>query len=441
MRITSNLKYYSLNYHLTPGAKKIPLFDILLFVIYGILFGYFILQPAIYSPDTNSYWHLDITRYPGYVLFLRTFKLIFADFFDYAVVGFQLIFALFSIHIFLKNFGNFLKLNVWLRIILLGILVFPLFPPLSTANNLCSEGLSYPLYLLLISLILDFLFRDKLKRIYLLMLVFVMLALTRGQFAVVMPIVILIFLLKYRKEAFQKKNLKYLLLLILIPFISNTIDSTYRKMVHGHFITTPYSYINAITLPLYLSSEADSALFENQDQKTLFLKTYKRIDSLDLLSSKVEGSDKDKYQLFHDNFPYICNQSFHNIGAKYFYEKHHDPFQNHIDTEHAAKKMFPILLSKHFKEWVSLYSISVFRGFGSVFVFIFYVVVCVLSGWKTLKKFTSENSLVFLASLLIISNALLVAVAVHTITRYTFYNFALGFIILIILSKKITSKL
>ena len=158
MWITSNLKYYSLNHHLTLGAKKFPLFDILLFVIYAILFGYFILQPAIYSPDTNSYWHLDITRYPGYVIFLRTFKFIFADFFDYAVVGFQLIFAFFSIHIFLRSFGNFVKLNLWLRIILLAILVFPIFPPLSTANNLCSEGLSYPLYLLLISLIVDFIF-------------------------------------------------------------------------------------------------------------------------------------------------------------------------------------------------------------------------------------------------------------------------------------------
>lgn len=439
--ITLNLKYFSLNKYVTLRTKKVPLFDILLFVIYAILFGYFILQPAIYSPDTNSYWHLDITRYPGYVLFLRTFEFIFGDFFDYAVVGFQLIFAIFSIHVFLRNFGNFLKLNWLLRIILLGILVFPLFPPLATANNLCSEGLSYPLYLLLISLILDFLFRNQLKKIYFLILVFVMLALTRGQFAVVMPIVIFIFLLKYRKQAFQKKNLKYLMLLILVPFISNTLDSTYRKMVHGYFITTPFSYINAITLPLYLSTEADSALFENPDQKALFLKTYKRIDSLGLLSSKVDGTDTEKYQLFHDNFPYICNQSFHNMGAKYFYNKHNDPFKNHIDTEQAAKEMFPLLLSKHFNEWLSLYSISVFRGFGSLFVFIFFIVVCIVSGWKSLKNFTSENGILFLASLLIISNALLVAVAVHTITRYTFYNFALGFIILIILSKKITSKL
>jgi O-antigen ligase len=430
-----------LNKYVSFGAKKLPLFDVILFVIYTILFGYFIAQPAIYSPDTNSYWHLDITRYPGYVIFLRTFEFIFGGFFDYAAVGFQLLLAFFSIHIFQRNVSRFFNLNPVLRIILLIILVYPLFPPLSTANNLCSEGLSYPLYLLLLSLILDFLFKDQLKKIYLLAVVFILLALTRGQFAVVIPIVIFMYLIKYRKRAFQKKNIKYLLILILIPFVNNILDSSYRKIVHGHFITTPYSYINAVTLPLYLSTEADSLLLKDPDQRAVFLKTYKRIDSLGLLSSKVLGTDKEKYQLFHDKFPYICNQSFHNIGAKYFFKIHGDPFQNHIDTEQAAKEMFPILLSKHFKEWISLYSISVFRGFGSVFVFLFFILICVVSGWKTLKSFTAENGFVFLSILLIISNAMLVAVAVHTITRYTFYNFALGFLILVILSKKITSKI
>ena len=430
-----------MNNFLTIRSKKIQIYDIFLFATYAIIFGYFMLQPAIYSPDTNSYWHLDINRYPGYVLFLRTFKFIFQDYFDLGVVGFQLLFTLFSVHTFQKNLSSLLNVNLVTKSILVAILVFPIFPPLLTANNLCSEGLSYPLYLLLISFSVDFLFRNQTKKIYWLLISYILLALTRGQFAVVIPIIGLIYVLKHKKSAFQKKNLKYLILLLIIPFVTNLLDSTYRKMVHGYFITTPFSYVNAITLPLYLSDEKDADLFSNPDQKAIFQKTYKRIDSLGLLSSKVKGTYQEKYELFHNNFPYICNQSFHNLGAQHYYSKEQITFKNYIDIELAAKEMFPILLKTHFKEWVTLYTISVLRGYYAVFILVFFVLVCLYSGWKTLKRFTLEYGLIFMASLLLLANSLLVAVAVHTIMRYTFYNFALAFIIVLILSKKLTSKL
>src|SRR5690606_1398498 len=212
-----------------------------------------------------------------------------------------------------------------------------------------------------------------------------------------------------------------------------------RKLVHNHYITAPYTYVNAITLPLYISKKKDSILFENPDNRELFLKTYRRIDSLGLLSSKVDGGYKEKYQVFHDNFPYICNQSFHDIGRLYFKDES-DPFQSSIDTEIAAKQMFPLLVKEHFKDYIALYYTSIKHGFYSVFIFIFFVLVCIYSGWKCLKKFTFENAILFFGSLLIISNALIVAVAVHTILRYVFYNFAMAFIILFLLSKKATSS-
>ncbi len=417
---------------------KFSKWDVLLFVIYFAVFGYFVFQSSIYSPDTGSYWHLDIVRYPVYVLFLRGFEFVFGENYGTWAVAFQLIFTLFSVHIFTKTFSRLLKFHFVLELILVAILLFPIFPPLLIANNLCSEGLSYPLYLLLVSFAIDFLFRNKTGSIYLFSATFILLALTRGQFAIVAPIVIFLFILKQKKEVFQRTNLKYLLLLIVLPLISNTLDSTYRKLVHNHFITAPFTFVNAITLPLYISEKKDSILFENKDQKTLFLKTYHRIDSLGLLSSKVEGDYKAKYQVFHDNFPYICNQSFHDIGKAYFKDKN-DPFQSSIDTEMAAKEMFPLLLKAHFKDWISIYYTSVMHGFFSVFIFIFFLLTCIYSGWKCLKKFTIENGVIFFSTLLILSNALIVAFAVHTIMRYVFYNFALAFIILILLSRKATS--
>ncbi|MCG2431941.1 hypothetical protein [Aequorivita xiaoshiensis] len=416
---------------------KVSKKDILWLLLYIGVFTYFVFQPPIYSPDTGSYWHLDVFRYPIYPLFLRGFEFIFGNNYWTAVVAFQLLFVLGSIQVFFKNISNLLKLNFVLELLLLAILLFPIFPPLLTANNLASEGLSYPLYLLLISFAIDFLFREKTKRIYFFSAVFIALALTRGQFVIIVPIIVFLLLLKHKKNIFRKSHLKYLLLLILLPIITSTLDAIYRKAVHKHFITTPFTFTNALTLPLYISEKKDSLLFENPAHTAIFLKTYKRIDSLGLLSSKVEGDYSQKYQVFHDNFPYICNQSFHNIGREY-YKDENDPFKSAIDTEIAAKQMFPVLLKAHFKDYISLYFTSVMHGFYSVFIFIFFVIICIYSGLKCLKKFNLENGLLFFGSLLILSNALIVAVAVHTIMRYIFYNFAMAFIIIVLLSKKIT---
>jgi hypothetical protein len=83
-----------------PIIKKINLEGFFLFIIFCLLFIYFITQPANYHPDTFSYYRLDIQRYPVYVIFLRTFDFLFKGFFEFAVVGFQLIFAFTSIFIF-----------------------------------------------------------------------------------------------------------------------------------------------------------------------------------------------------------------------------------------------------------------------------------------------------------------------------------------------------
>jgi len=407
-------------------------------VIYTVIFVYFAFQPAIYSPDTGSYWHLDIVRYPVYALFLRGFEFIFSENYWGFVVAFQLLFTLVSVHIFSKTFTDLFRFHFVLELFLIAILVFPIFPPLLIANNLCSEGISYPLYLLMISFATDFLFKNKNRKIFFFGIAFILLALTRGQFAVVAPIVAFLFILKHKKQIFQKTHLKYILFLILLPFTANILDSTYRKLVHNHFITAPYSYVNAVTLPLFISEEKDYTLFENEDQKIIFQKTFHRIDSLGLLSSKIDGDYKAKYQVFHDKFPYICNQTFHNIGRAYFKDES-DPFQSSIDTEIAAKSMFLPLLQAHFKDYISLYFTSVMHGFYSVFIFIFFVFACIYSGFKCLKKFSLEYGIIFFGTLLILSNALIVAFAVHTIIRYVFYNLALVYIILILLSKKATS--
>ena len=420
---------------------KLSTFDLLLLVIYLGLFVYFILQPAIYSPDTGTYWHLNVYRYPVYGLFLRTMEFVFKDFYNFSVVGFQLLFGFIASFIFLKKITQLLSLPRIAQFILFVLLVLPFFPPLEIGNNLTSEGLAYPLYLLLIVYGIDILFLNKKKQLLVLIPVFLALSLTRGQFIFFAPFLLFLYILKHRKMVFQRNHFIVFITLLLLPLAANIMDSNYRKLVHGKYAATPFTFINALTLPLYISDKEDISLFSDEDQKVIFTETYKRIDSLGLLSHKVGGSVNDRYKVFHDNFPVICNQTFHAKSIAHYYNLNSDPVEACILAETGAKKMFIPLMTHHFKEWISIYFTSVIHGFKSIFIFLFFFLVMLYSGWKTLKSFNLYYGLLFLGSILIVSNAFITAFAVHTIIRYTFYNIGMGFIIVFLLSKKITSKL
>src|SRR5690606_25858710 len=128
----------------------------------------------------------------------------------------------------------------------------------------------------------------------------------------------ILYIFKERKNIFKRPNLLFAILLFILPIITQTLDKTYHKAIHGFFVTTPFSYVNALTLPLYVSDEEDASLMKTEDEKIIFKRTYKTIDSLGLLSSKVSGGESEEYKRFHNNFPWICNRSFHVPTMDYF---------------------------------------------------------------------------------------------------------------------------
>ncbi len=419
---------------------KFSTFDILLFVIYLGIFTYFILQPAIYSPDTNTYFRLHFYRFPGYGLFLRIFDFLFGSFFDTAVVGFQLLFGFISILVISKTCRQLLKLNGYEYLALLILLTFPYFPPLLVGNNLTSEGLSYPLYLFLIAFSIDFLFKNQSIKLIHLSIAFTLLCLTRGQFIIVAPILFALYILKERKNIFTRPKVFFLIILLVLPLVPQTMDRVYHKAAHGFFVTTPFSYVNALTLPIFVSEKKDSALMKTEDEKILFLKTYETIDSLGLLSSNVLGDATSKYRVFHNNFPIICNRTFHVPGMNYFEPKTDKLGENVVMIEQAAKEMLPVLVKNNFKKYISIYFEGVFHGFKGILIFSIVMLLFIYGLFVSLKKWSLYNSLLLFATLLIISNAFIVAFASHSIMRYLFYNYFFAILIAIVLFRKITPK-
>ncbi len=417
--------------------KKNTLENWVLFLVFLGSFLFFIIQPPLYSPDTYSYLRADISRFPGYIIYLRSLQYVFGSNLGIAAVAGHLLFGFIAIYILFKNCSSFFKLSVFFRAILIGVLLFPYFYPIEIAVNLTSEGIAYPLYLLFISFTIDFIYRNQDGKIFHLCIAFIVLVLTRGQFIVAAPIVALLYLLKMKRDVLKRKYLLYLIIFLVLPVITGTLDRTYRKVFYGFFETTPYSYVNAITLPLFVSEKENAGYIKNKDHRNIFLLSHHRIDSMGLLNSKIKGSYKAKYKVFHNNFPKICNQNIHDYGKAYYRDIGVIPPMDSFKIEEACKKMFPVLISKNFKEWSAIYLTGIIHGFKSVFILFFVIVLAVVSFWRTIKRFRPKSSFIFFATLLILSNAMVVGIASHSIMRYLFYNYFLGLLIIIILLKKI----
>lgn len=408
----------------------------LLTMVFLVFFVFFVVQPALFSPDTYSYLRADITRFPGYILYLRGLQFVFGDSFSTFAVAGHLLMGIVAISIFFKNISCLFNLKTASKVAFIALLLFPYFSPIGVALNLTSEGLAYPLYLLLISCTVDFLFRDETNKILPISVLYLMLVLTRGQFVIVAPIIGFLFLLKKKQHLFTTRTLLLFLLLLLLPVISTFADKTYRQLFYGYFETTPYSYVNAVALPLYVGDQDDFNLFEDPHHQQIYKNSYRRLDSLRLLSSEVRGSYHTKYMRFHYNFPQICNQNIHDYGMRYYADIGMTPPENAFAIEAACKSMFPKLIGEHFSTWLAIYYTSIIHGFKSVFILAFILVLTLLSLYKSRKPFGNRTGFVLMGCLLLLSNAMIVAVASHSIMRYLFYNYAIGLLIIILLLKK-----
>lgn len=425
-------------------AEKNPstLNKVLFAIVIGIFCFLFYLEPPIWSPDTYSYFSVPVHRFPVYSLFLRSFEFILGrESFDTFIVIAQFLAGFIGIRLVYDRCAHVFSLNPLIRIALLAVLIAPYFPPLYVASNLASEGLAYPLYLLLITVVIDFLFRKQKRKLIHLSIIFILLCLTRGQFIIMAPIIAVIFVIRKRRSVLRKGNLIRLVLLLILPLMTKGIDKSFHKVVHGHFVSTPYSYVNAVTLPLFVAKWDDSSAIENKDYRRLFVQSYKTIDSLGYTRQTTFGDARAQYENFHDHFPMICNQNLHDKGRAYFLAKEGIEHLDGIRTEEASKAILPILISNNADAYLAVYFEGILNGFKSIFILGLFVFILLYSFWRSLRRYSAHNAFILMGTTFILTNALLVGFACHTIERYLFYNFFIAFLILILVVRKLIPKL
>lgn len=418
--------------------KRISKETLLLLLSYFIVLVFCVFNDPIYSPDTYSYLNAMPYRQLGYVIFIKGFSFVFGSYFDVVVVAVHALFSLFGVHYFYRKASSLFRLNGLYKLILLAVLLFPFFPPLSIANNICSEGLGYGLYLIYISIGFDILFNNRRAYLKYYVIVFLALVFTRSQFIISTLVFAGVYLLMHKKSIGQKKHVSLLFIFCGIIIISSITERTYHKLKDGFFRPTPLGYTSASTAPIYISDTTDYLLIEQTDYREILKISYDTLIKKDLLL-KPGQTPKEDYLFFHNNLPKICNQTVRAQGVAY-YSKQPLPKEwsfnqkasyLYFETEAACKIYTKVLIKTHFKKWLILFYNNLTYGFRFPIVLFFVVFMFIFSFYKTVFQYHKKYAILFLLSSLILSNALFIAFAVHSIQRYLFYNYALLFLLFI----------
>lgn len=189
---------------------------------------------------------------------------------------------------------------------------------------------------------------------------------------------------------------------------------------------------------LYVSNQGDVNNLENDDYKKIFNDCYSFISTNKwLLSSEERSSHAEDYEYFHKNLGKICNLTLHERGTAYFLNQNNTIVEARYHVEKAAKGMFPVLVKNNLKKWIRLFYSNLIHGFKLPLLFFSVLAIMFFSAFKSIKLSNKHVYIVLFFSALIISNALVVAFASHSIMRYLFYNYSLFFLILVSIFKYI----
>ncbi|MBC8754311.1 hypothetical protein H2O64_06485 [Kordia sp. YSTF-M3] len=398
-------------------------------------------NPIVYFPDSTGYLNMHIIRAPGYPLFLQFMKLLFGTGFDTATIVFQAIFGCFSIYFFIHKLRSHQLINDFFSVCFAIILLFPFVSGGKIANSILSEAIAYSLYLLIIGYYISFFISKNKKQLLYALPLLALLLITRYQFIYLVPLgLLLIFWVSFKKREFKKYSIQ-IALFLLLPLVVSLIDKTYHKITHDHFVSTPWTGMNLITPVLFVADAEDEAIFETEQEKEFFRNTYKDLATEKMNINHLELAQNETPTLFYiSNFARITmGPIFKNGNASL------DPTlsenEKYIALNKMTSKMVKPLVFDNFSKWKRIYVRNMLFGFGGIKQALLYFLLAFCSFFALLKRDQAAYKVLFVISLLFISNIIVVAIGMHAVVRFTFYNDWVLFLTIFILLNSLNKKL
>ena len=120
-----------------------------------------LITPVALQPDSLGYIDIWFNRTPVYPLFVNAVQAVFGDSYKTALKVLQLFLGLASVWFFINQLRKQISLKAFWYLLLTLIILVPYLYNHKIANNILTEAIAYPLYLLTTIHFLLFFFKDR----------------------------------------------------------------------------------------------------------------------------------------------------------------------------------------------------------------------------------------------------------------------------------------
>jgi hypothetical protein len=393
-----------------------------LIYLFIILFSFsFVLKTGIIiSPDSQGYLEMSLIRSCGYPFFIAFHRILFGEYYIEALLITQFgIIASASFYL-TQCIKKTTHLNKWFLLLLFIVLLTPILYEDRIANALLSEALAYSLYLTIVGSTLIAVINKKYVYFYFSFVLTYFLILVRGQFLFLIPVFWIAILISDHKLFFKKKNVLLVLTTFLIPALVIVTDVFYHNTKHNQETTTPWTGIQIVALPFFVSNQNDYTIFETPQQQDYFKYIYKKLNQKKLLLKHVPGKD-DKIDFFWSNYVYMCNSTISDNGIDFF-NKSLSLDQRTVLNDKMTTSLALPLIKKNLKEYSLVYIKNIFKGFHSSKNFLLFLIILSLGIFLFLKTRNTISKFIITTTIITFGNIVLVSAVEPTINRYVFYN-------------------
>ena len=406
-------------YHWSVGLILIILCSVLLYI------------GPLEAPDTMGYLNFSDIRQPLACYFFNFFKIIFGYQYYWAIFITQLILGIVACGYASHVFNHIFQIERIASIFTFFILLAPYFLPTRFANFILSEGLSYPLFIMALSMLAQSLAKQSFKYYLGFLGVIVLLVLTRRQFIFLYPFLVLFITYQLWRRPIDVQPLNIILCSILAVSAAEFLDMLYYHVNWGIWMHAPFTWRQACVAMFYLSQPEDVQLFTDPLVAQVFNTTRQTMLTENIGFDPTTIGKLPREFIYYQNFYLYYNVICHRILGPVL---NNINVINNIDREGILKSITLILLKKHYLNFLILYIFNIVKNLGS---YLFTLQLVVIALWAAFamkhRNIALYIQITFWIGILNLGNYMTIALVEPVLDRYTMYTNVPQTAILIIL--------
>lgn len=372
-------------------------------------------QPVILEPDSGGYIDKSFLRSPIYPLLIALSQTSFGAGAYLPVILFQSALVLVSALMLTEQLKHYIKMDTMVSFIVFLMLTVPYI--FRWGNVLLTQGIALGLFLLSLRCLFKGLIENRIKSVLYFFAWLTLLVLTRRQFMFMYVIgaVAIGYLFSLRKCSYGR-TLTMCVALIASFVGADLSERMYHLIFNKQFSTVPFLGVQLVIAPLYLSSQEDVVLFNDEKEKQIFSEVYQTMNKR-CINARCQSSDGSAppYQHYYLVYNTICWGVLSPIVSKYV-------GGDWILIDKTLTHMSLKLIAHDWKKWLRLYLSNIQNNIGGSYFGVLLVLVFFISIYYHFKNRDPFSLLFSFVLLLTFGNYSLIALVEPAMFSYNFYT-------------------